>query len=300
MITRIVDAHHHLWDLDKIHYPWLMARGVTRFFGDPTPIQHDYLVNDFLDDVGDLPVTKSVHIQVGADVSDTITESRWLQSQADRTATGMPSAIIAFCDLAATDAAEILDAHAESPNLRGVRQIVGHSPYEDSQSQYRLLIDDPNWRRNLASLPSRQLSFDLQLIPAQLSATTEILAEMPDLKVALCHCGSPHDQSAAALAFWRKGLTRLAKLPNVFCKLSGFCMFEQNWNAERVKNIALAAIDIFGVERCMVASNFPVAKLYVSYRELYACYLEVIDDFSEIEVYALVAGNAKQFYRLED
>ncbi len=300
MITRIVDAHHHLWDLGKIHYPWLMARGVTRFFGDPTPIQHDYLVNDFLDDVGDLPVTKSVHIQVGADVSDTITESRWLQSQADRTATGMPSAIIAFCDLAAADAAEILDAHAESPNLRGVRQIVGRSPYEDSESQYRLLIDDPNWRRNLASLPSRQLSFDLQLIPAQLPAITEILAEMPDLKVALCHCGSPHDQSAAGLAFWRKGLTRLAKLPNVFCKLSGFCMFEQNWNAERVKNIALAAIDIFGVDRCMFGSNFPVEKLYVSYQELYACYLEIIDNFSETEKEALMAGNARQFYRLED
>ncbi len=299
-VLDIVDAHHHLWDLDKIHYPWLMARGVSRFFGDPTPIQHNYLVSDFLDDVGDLPVARSVHIQVGADLADTVAETRWLQSQADSAPHGIPNAIVAFCDLAAKDADETLDAHAESRNLRGVRQIVGRAPEEDSKSATGLLLDDPNWRKKLASLPSRQLSLDLQLVPAQLPAVTEILAEMPDLKVALCHCGSPHDQSATGLAFWRKGLARLAELPNIFCKLSGFCMFEQNWDAERVKNTALAAVDIFGTDRCMFGSNFPVEKLYVSYRELYACYLDIIDGFSASEKDALMAGNARQFYRLED
>ncbi len=277
-----------------------MVRGVTRFFGDPTPIQHNYLVNDFLDDIGNLPVTKSVHIQVGADISDSVRESHWLQSEAERTPQGMPSAIIAYCDLGATGAAETLDAHAESRNLRGVRQIVGRSPNEKSKSGDSLLLDDPVWRQNLASLPSRQLSFDLQLIPAQLPAVARILAEMPDLKVALCHCGSPHDQSEAGLGLWRKGLARLAELPNVYCKLSGFCMFEQNWDAERVRQTALTAIDIFGVERCMFGSNFPVEKLYVSYRELYACYLDIIDNFSETEKEGLMAGNARQFYRLED
>ena len=58
-VLDVVDAHHHLWNLDKIHYPWLMARGVSRFFGDPTPIQHNYLVSDFLEDVGDLPVART-------------------------------------------------------------------------------------------------------------------------------------------------------------------------------------------------------------------------------------------------
>ncbi len=277
-----------------------MARGVTRFFGDPTPIQRNYLVNDFLDDIGDLPVTKSVHVQVGAKVSDSVRESQWLQSEAERTPQGMPNAIVAFCDLAADGAEERLDDQSAFSNLRGIRQIVGRSPDEDSKSPSGLLLDNPVWRKNLASLASRQLSFDLQLIPARLPAISEILAHMPDLNVALCHCGSPHDQSAAGLAFWREQLARLARLPNVHCKLSGFCMFEQNWNAERVKNTALAAIDIFGVERCMFGSNFPVDKLYVSYQELYACYLDIIESFSETEKEALMAGNARQFYRLED
>ena len=300
MIDQIVDAHHHLWDLNKIHYPWLMARGVKRFFGDPSPIQHDYRVNEFLDDIGDLPVTKSVHIQVGADLADSVAETRWLQSEAESTPHGMPNGIIAFCDLAAKDAEEILDSHAESRNLRGVRQIVGRSPDEDSKSTAGVLLDNATWVENLARLPLRRLSFDLQLIPEQLPAATEVLGGIPDLRVALCHCGSPHDQTEDGLAFWRRELARLANLPNVYCKLSGFCMFEQNWDAERVKKTALSAIEIFGVDRCMFGSNFPVEKLYVSYRKLYACYLDIAAEFSASEQKSLLAGTARRFYRISD
>ena len=300
MIDQIVDAHHHLWNLSKIHYPWLMERGVVRFFGDPTPIQHDYRVSDFLDDIGDLPVTSSVHIQVGADSSDSIAETRWLQSEAQRTPLGIPNAIVAFCDLADKDAENILDAQAKSGNLRGIRQIVGRSPDEDAHSGSGALLDNPIWIDNLARLPSRHLSFDLQLIPAQLPAVSEILAGIPDLRVALCHCGSPHDQSADGLASWRNGLAQLAELPNVYCKLSGFCMFEQNWDAERVRKTALTAIDIFGVDRCMFGSNFPVEKLYVSYDTLYSSYLDIAAEFSESEQQDLLADTARRFYRISD
>jgi len=298
MIEQIVDAHHHLWNLSKIHYPWLMARGVARFFGDPTPIQHDYLVADFLDDVGDLPVSSSVHIQVGADSSDSIAETRWLQSEAQQTPLGIPNAIVAFCDLADEAADKILDAQAESGNLRGIRQIVGLSPAEDAQSGRGALLDDPIWIDNLARLPSRHLSFDLQLVPAQLPAVTKVLGRIPDLRVALCHCGSPHDQTEDGLARWRRGLARLAELPNVYCKLSGFSMFEQNWDAERVRKTALTAIDIFGVDRCMFGSNFPVEKLHVSYKTLYSSYLDIAAEFSESEQRNLLADTARSFYRI--
>jgi len=300
MIDQIVDAHHHLWNLNKIHYPWLMERGVVRFFGDPTPIQHDYLVDDFLDDIGDLPVTSSVHIQVGADSSDSIAETRWLQSEAQQTPLGLPNAIVAFCDLADGDAEKVLDAQAESGNLRGIRQIVGRSPAEDANSSSGTLLDNPIWTDNLARLPSRHLSFDLQLVPEQLRAVSKVLARIPELRVALCHCGSPHDQSADGLAFWRKELARLAELPNIYCKLSGFCMFEQNWDAERVKRTALSAIDIFGVNRCMFGSNFPVEKLYVSYQTLYSSYLDIAAEFSESEQQDLLADTARRFYRIQD
>ena len=63
---RFIDAHHHLWDLQAVHYPWLMARGEKRFFGDPTAIQKNYLVADLLAESPYKKPAASVHIQVGA------------------------------------------------------------------------------------------------------------------------------------------------------------------------------------------------------------------------------------------
>ena len=77
-------------------------------------------------------------------------------------------------------------------------------------------------------------------------------------------------------------------------------MFEQDWDPDRVRRTALTTIDIFGVHRCMFGSNFPIEKLYVSYQELYACYLGIVDRFSTSEKHALMAGNAERFYRLVD
>ena len=81
-----IDAHHHLWDLGKVHYPWLMAKGVARFFGDPAPIQRDYLLAEYQRDAAGFD--GSVHIQVGAE--DGWTEAAWVQSVAD--AGGWPMA----------------------------------------------------------------------------------------------------------------------------------------------------------------------------------------------------------------
>ena len=63
----MIDAHHHLWDLSAVHYPWLMARGVERFFGDPTPIQRNYLIDEFRSEASVQGIAASVHIQVGAE-----------------------------------------------------------------------------------------------------------------------------------------------------------------------------------------------------------------------------------------
>ena len=92
-----VDAHHHLWDLEACHYPWLMARGERRFFGNPTPIQKNYLVEDFLGESPHYRPAASVHIQVGAE--NGLQETQWLEAQA-----GYPHAIVAQCQLEAADA----------------------------------------------------------------------------------------------------------------------------------------------------------------------------------------------------
>ena len=96
---QVIDAHHHLWDLDACHYPWLMERGVMRFFGDPTPIQRNYLAQELQHDAADFDLLGSVHVQVGVAPGDELRETEWLSNVAD--ADGLPTAVVAFCDLSA-------------------------------------------------------------------------------------------------------------------------------------------------------------------------------------------------------
>lgn len=293
----IIDAHHHLWDLRACHYPWLMAKGVKRFFGDPTPIRKNYLIGDFFRDIDDLPVRASIHIQVGVEENQAVAETRWLQSTADTEAgKGFPQGIVAFCNLAEPDAMSIVEQHARFPNLRGIRQIAGRSPEEDAVTGSNVLLENPVWIKNLAGLAEYGLRFDLQLIPHQLRQARAVLAKMPELKVALCHCGSPFDRTEAGLTHWKTGIAELAELPNVYCKISGFGMFDHGWNAASIRELVLHAIDVFTPERCMFGSNFPVDSLYADYPQIWSAYNEITGDFSVGEREQLFAGTARRFY----
>ncbi len=295
----IVDAHHHLWDLRACRYPWLMARGVRRFFGDPTPIQRDYLVADLRADADGLPLAKSVHVQVGAADEDVVAETRWLQRVADDPDSGgLPQAIVAFCDLGAANAIDVLDAHRQSRNLRGVRQIVGRSDDEDALTGSGALLESRQFAANLRLLAERDLSFDLQLVPAQALRAARLIGHMPGLRVAVCHCGSPWDRSPEGLAAWRDGLRALAALPGVHCKLSGFGMFDPHWSEASIGPLIDDCVRIFGVQRCMFGSNFPVEKLARSYRELYGAYDRLTRPLGAAPHQDLLAANAERFYRI--
>lgn len=295
---RIVDAHHHLWDLGVCHYPWLMQKGVVRFFGDPAPIQRNYLPDDLQSDASSYEIAGSVHIQVGVADGDEVNESQWLTATANQH--GLPSAIVAFCDLSADNANYVLTQQAAFDRVRGIRQIVGRSADEDAQSGSGGLLADAQWIRNLHLLREMNLSFDLQLIPQQVDRMAAILRDLPGLRVALCHCGSPWDQSASGLKSWRAGLSSLAELPDLFCKISGLSMFNHNWTIADVRPIIEACIDVFGPERCMFGSNFPVDKLHKTYDEIWQSYEQVASQYSEEEQRRLFCATAESFYRLSD
>ena len=296
-MRRVVDAHHHLWDLCANNYPWLMARGVTRFFGDPTPIQKDYLVDDLRNDAANYELAASVHVQVGVAQGSELSETAWLQETGDQY--GLPSAIVAFCELDSADAPRHLDAQLKYSRLRGVRQIVGRSDEEDAVSGSGHLIDKRVWQENLALLGDLGLSFDLQLTPSQVPRVAEVLADAPATQVALCHCGSPWDQSPKGIQSWRNGLRLLASLPSVHCKISGLGMFDHDWSVDSIRPIVESCIDIFGAERCMFGSNFPVDKLHATYSQVWGAYEKITEGLGDLTQQNLFADNARNFYRID-
>jgi predicted TIM-barrel fold metal-dependent hydrolase len=291
---QIVDAHHHLWNLDAVNYPWLIERGKMRFFGNPAPIQKNYCLADFRRDHGAFAISKSVHIQVGTAPGEELAETQWLDGQAE--VEGLPTAIVAYCDLASPCAAQTIAQHlAASSRVRGIRHIISRHEAEDGRNGSPALLSDPAVLSSLRVMKVLGLSFDLQLTPPHMLAASKLFGQVGDLPVALCHAGSPWRRDAEGLAEWRTGLKELAKLPLVVCKLSGLGMFDQEWTQDSLAPIVTTVLDIFGPERVMWGSNFPVDKLYRSYEGSLSALLAIVPASMHEQVFRTTAEN---FYRI--
>lgn len=285
-----IDAHHHLWDLNTVDYPWLNAKGVTRFFGDPTPIQRNYLLDEFSADASAQGFGKSVHIQVGA--ADAWEEAKWVQQVADENP-HWPMAQVVFCDLTSPNLADELDRFQTLSTVRGVRQIIGRAPGEDAQTGTNELLKSDAFLTGLEHAGARGLSFDLQLIPELMPAMGAVARAAGQTQIALCHAGSPHDRSAQGLRDYAKALRSLSSLDNVTCKLSGLGMFDHQWTAASIRPVIDICLEQFGANRCMFGSNFPVDMLYSDYEKLAQSYFEIIPDDAHEAVFS---STAEAFY----
>ncbi len=292
MTEHLIDAHHHLWDLQAVHYPWLMAKGEVRFFGDPAPIQRNYLIDEFRKDAESNGFGASVHIQVGAESA--WEEALWVD-HVSKANPDWPLVQVAFCDLTDPNRKTQLDRLQTLGSLRGIRQIVGRAPGEDAASGTNALLENPEFLSGLKSLATRGLSFDLQLLPELIAPMATLLQQVPNLKVALCHAGSPYDRSATGIRYWSEQLKMLSNLPRVVCKLSGLSMFDHHWKTEDFRPLVETCLELFTADRCLFGSNFPVDSLSSDYRRLVQAYRELI---SASEHQAIFGGNAKNFYRL--
>ena len=282
----MIDAHHHLWDLNAVEYPWLNAKGVERFFGDPAPIQRNYLLDEFRTSAAAHGFGKSVHIQVGA--ADAWEEASWVQNVADANP-DWPIAQVVFCDLTRPDLATELDRFQTLSTVRGVRQIIGRAPGEDAQTGTNELLQSDRFLKGLQLAGERGFSFDLQLIPELMPAMAEIVKAAQGTEIALCHAGSPHDRSEAGLSAYSDALKHLSALTNVTCKLSGLGMFDHNWTAQTIRPVIDICLDQFGADRCMFGSNFPVDMLYSDYEKLANSYFELVPKDMHNRVFKNVA-----------
>jgi len=290
-----IDAHVHLWDLNHIRYPWL-----TPPFADDgpngsvAPIARDYGLDDYLADAHGWDVRGIVHVDAGADPADALRETDWLQTMAD--ARGMPNAIIAFADLTDRNVESLLAAHAARQNVRGIRHIVNwHADPRRTYSSRDVTLDDA-WGAGFALLGKYDLSFDLQAYPGQFPHLADIIGRHPDTQVIVNHTGMavPGEWNV-----WRTGMRALAELPNVAVKLSGMGFTHRPWSFDQARAYVLEAIEIFGTDRAMFASDFPTDKLFGTFAAHLDAYADITADFAPAERRALFAGNANRIYRLD-
>ena len=294
------DAHHHLWDLGALNYVWLKQLGVSKPFGDPTPIQKDYLPQHFMVDVAeveDVDLVGSAHIQVDGALADPVSETSWLSKLSK---SGIPSAIVGFVDLTREDAEAVLKKHLSFDEFRGVRQIIGLLEQRPDLSFIKEhLLRNSSWQENFALLDKHNLSFDLQLYPEQMKEAAEFLGNFPKVPIVIDHAGSPYDQADSGISSWREGLSELAKLPNIHIKLSGFGMYDSDWSSESSLAIFQTILELFGAHRIMWGSNFPVERLMNSYSYCLEQLFKWLKPLSNEDKNSIAFETAVSFYQIE-
>lgn len=295
MVDVIIDAHHHIWRLAET--PWLQGPPVPRIFGAYDAIRRDYGIADYLTDAKPSGVVKSVFVQVNVAPGKEVDEAAWVQSVGD--ANGFPHAITAYADLASPAVAETLDRELACRNLRAIRQQL----HWHEKPLYRFaprpdVMNDTAWRKGLDELRRRGLAFELQVFASQMPDAVKLVRDRPDVTFILLHAGMLEDRSDAGWALWRAGMKQLAACPNVAVKLSGLGTFDRACSADRWRPVIEATIDLFGPNRCMFGSNFPIEKLWTDYASLVAAFRASLVRFSPAEQRAVLHDTAARIYRL--
>tara|TARA_B100001115_G_scaffold42524_1_gene31640 strand:+ start:2531 stop:3349 length:819 start_codon:yes stop_codon:yes gene_type:complete len=259
--------------------------------------------------VSGLHVETVVGQMPGGAVVDSVDETRWVCQQLEPW--DQPFGIVSYVHLNREESLIELDLaqHLEvsQERLRGVRMILNHHPDQPEltwpQIEHGDFFGQAPFRRSLALLAKNDLSFDLSCHPHQVADAIDALHSVPDLRIAINHLGFLHDgESEAHEDLWRQGLHALASLPQAYMKLSMLWFGCDGYHSDPVKTSFMRdrvreTIDIFGVERCMFASNYPVDRFkHIDIPTLYGQFLEWSTEYTRDEQIALFHDTAQRAY----
>ena len=294
----IVDTHQHFWDFGHGRYPWLEdATPIPFRYGDYSALKRSYLPPDYRRDSSGFDIVQTVHIEAEWERSRSVDETIWIEGIAAQFE--IPSACVAHVALTRPGADEVLAQQAARTLVRGIREKPAAAARpEEARRGMPGSMDDQAWRRGYAKLSQYGLSFDLQTPWWHLDAAADLARDFADTTIIVNHTALPADRSAEGLASWRDYLERAAGEPNIALKISGLGQPGLPWTVESNAPVIRDAIAIFGVDRCMFASNFPVDGLVATFETVTSGFLAAIEQRSFDEQRLLTYGNAIKIYRL--
>ncbi len=282
-------------NLELLEYPWISRRdrALGALLDNYFDIAHDYGIDDYRRDVADAPVM-SVASEFGA--ADGVAEAAWVQRCSE--SSGFPTAFIASVDLAAPSVADTLARYRDLPVVRAVRQ-----PLYWSADPLRRLgarpdyLTDPAWWRGFERVAAQGLVWDLLVYDEQLPAAHELIRAFPQTPIVLEAIGWPLDHSKDGFARWQEQLREVSQFPNVTLKLQGLALLFGP-SADALRPWVRAAIDVFGAQRCMFATHFPVDRLLWRFGDLVRALQAILSDLSAEDQHAFFSGSAQRQYRL--
>ncbi len=289
---KIIDAHHHFWDPIANYHPWLRDEPMIPFrYGDYSSIRKPFMPDDYDAATKNWDVVATVTMEGEWDENDPTGEALWMQALSDETK--RPAAHVAQAWLDRDDLADVLKAYDRLPVVKSVRHKPRANSRPDGPSGGMM---DKAFRDGFRRLADHGLMFDLQTPWWHLDEAIDMANLAPDVPIVLNHAGLPSDRTAAGLAGWEAALRRFANLPQSSIKISGLGLPDQPWLIEDNQSIIRTCIDVFGPERAMFASNFPVDGVCGSFDTIYSGFSAVTQSDPEAARQALFHDTACRIY----
>jgi predicted TIM-barrel fold metal-dependent hydrolase len=291
MLT-IVDTHVHLFDLTHkdLLWSWLAPGAEQGRLGNIDGIKSlRYEAENLIAESRFAAVDKFVHIQAAIGSKDPVLETKWLTQMFAQTS--LPAAIVGHVDLTIESARKVIDQHLQYGNFRGVR---------DFAVEGALLSGGINKELNLALnyLVENNLVLDLDCQWPNMNLAAELARKHPSLKIVIEHIGLPISTADKYFANWKMGMQALANEPNIYCKISGVGMLDPKFTEVSIRPWIEYCVSIFGPDRCMIGSNWPLDRLFSSYDAVFNIYREIISQYSIKEQIAISSATANSFYRI--
>lgn len=274
----MIDSHHHLWRYSKEDYPWIPAG---------SPLAKDQLVPELKAVTSEAGVKGTVVVQA----RQIVEESDFLLSLAEQT--DRIQAVVGWVPLIDGNVSEHLARLSPHPKFNAVRHVLQEEPDE------YFLRDD--FHRGLALLPSFGLIYDLLIFHRQLPVAIQLVDRQPELPIVLNHLAKPEARNGRIEPAWREGMKELAKRKNLIgVKFSALLTEfpEGEGDAETVAAYFHETLEIFGADKVMFGTDWPVCLLRTSYKDWAETVRGLTDSLSESEREAILSGNAKRCYSI--
>ena len=278
----IVDAHHHLWDPASASYPWMAGEAMSS-------IRRPFTAADLEEVARANGVRRTVLVQARPDVRESL-DLLALAARHD-----LVAGVVGWVDLTAPDVAGQIERLRAAP---GGDRLVGIRPMAQFEADERWLLR-PDVGRGLDAVTRAGLAFDLLVTTRELPSAVAIVRGSPGTTFVLDHIAKPPIASGD-LARWTAELAPLGELENVSCKVSGLVTEAawDSWSADDLRGPILTALEVFGEDRLIFGSDWPVCLLAASYERVLAAAQTCLSGLSAPAMEKVFGANARRAYRL--
>ena len=293
----IIDAHHHLWDIELGRHPWLVDPKVgIGALGDISYMRKSYLPEDYLWDADGADIVGTVCIEALWDPARSpVEETEYLDAL--NPPGGIAARCIASTPLERPDVAALLEQQAAHPRVAGIRETIRWHPDPARRWVEAGRVETPAFRNGVKALGRFGLALELLMNPYQCAEVARLAGDFPEQQIIVNHCCTPNDRDDAGIARWKGGMALMAERPNIAIKVSNFGAYDADKSLPVLRDTVMGCIDAFGTDRAMYGSDYPVARRNMTMRAMLDSFTTIIEPFSPAEQRALFHDNAARIYR---